>query len=118
MQVNPGSAQNLPGSAPLRGRIFRAGLCLAIALAALLYMRAPLHAQTESGTVTGVVSDPAGAVVPNAEVTVKNTATGEIRKTVTNASGVFSIPALPPGPYAIDAQAKGFEQDTSSLTLS
>ena len=118
MQVIPGSAQNLPGSAPLRGRIFRAGLCLAIALAALLYMRAPLHAQTESGTVTGVVSDPAGAVVPNAEVTVKNTATGEIRKTVTNASGVFSIPALPPGPYAIDAQAKGFEQDTSSLTLS
>jgi len=82
MQLNPGSAQNLSGSVPLRGRIFRAGLCLAIAFAALLYMQAPLQAQTSSGTVTGVVSDPAGAVVPGANVTVKNTATGEIRKTV------------------------------------
>ncbi|MDR3752735.1 MAG: carboxypeptidase regulatory-like domain-containing protein [Terracidiphilus sp.] len=118
MQVNPGSAQNLPGSVPLRGRIFRAGLCLTIALAALLTIGAPLRAQTASGTVTGVVSDPAGAVVLGANVTARNTATGEIRKTVSNSAGVFSIPALPPGPYTVDATAKGFEEDTSNLTLS
>lgn len=118
MQVNPGSAQNLPGNTTLRGRIFRAGLCLAIAFAALLYTQAPLHAQTSSGTVTGVVSDPAGAVVPGANVTAKNTATGEIRKTVSNGAGIFSIPALPPGPYTLDVTAQGFAVDTSSLTLS
>ena len=88
-------------------------MCLAIA-AALLFIRTPLYAQTSSGTLTGVVSDPGGAVVPGASITVQNTATGETRKTVTNGSGIFSIPALPPGPYTVDAAAKGFEGDTSS----
>jgi hypothetical protein len=118
MQLHPRSAQDLPGIATLRGIIFRIGLCLAIAAAALLSMQAPLHAQTESGTLTGTVADSAAAVVPGATVTVMNTATGEIRKTVTNGSGVFSIPALPPGPYTVDATAKGFEDDTSAVTLS
>jgi hypothetical protein len=118
MQLNPRSAQNLPGRATLRRIIFRTGLCLAIAAAALLSMQAPLHAQTESGTLTGTVADSAAAVVPGATVTVMNTATGETRKTVTNGSGVFSIPALPPGPYTVDAAAKGFEGDTTTVTLS
>ena len=117
MQLNPRSAQTLPGFAWLSARVFRAGAFLAIT-AVLLFIQAPLHAQTASGTLTGVVSDPGGAVVPNANVTVKNTATGETRKTVTNGSGIFSIPALPPGPYTVDAAAKGFEGDTSTLTLS
>ena len=97
MQLNPRSAQTLPGFAWLSARVFRAGAFLAIT-AVLLFIQAPLHAQTASGTLTGVVSDPGGAVVPNANVTVKNTATGETRKTVTNGSGIFSIPALPPAP--------------------
>ena len=95
-----------------------AGLTLAIALIAVLFVAAPLSAQTSSGTLTGVVSDPGAAVVPGAAITAKNTATGELRQTVSNGSGVFSIPALPPGPYMVDVSAKGFEQDTSSLTLS
>lgn len=118
MQLYPRSAQGLRGYTPLRRAIFRAGLCLAIALAAFLVIHAPLHAQTESGTLTGTVADSGGAVVPGAAVTVRNTATGEIRKTVSNGSGVFSIPALPPGPYTVDVEAKSFEQDTSTLTLS
>ena len=117
MQLNPRSAQTLPGFAWLSGRIFRAGAFLAIA-AALLFIQTPLHAQTASGTLTGVVSDAGGAVVPGASITVQNTATGETRKTVTNGSGIFSIPALPPGPYTVDAAAKGFEGDTSAVTLS
>ena len=64
------------------------------------------------------MTDPGGAVVPDASVTAKNTNTGETRKTVSNGAGVFSIPALPPGPYTVDATAKGFELDTTSLTLS
>ncbi|MGB8847309.1 MAG: carboxypeptidase regulatory-like domain-containing protein [Terracidiphilus sp.] len=117
MQLNPRSAQTLPGFAGLSGRIFRAGAFLAIA-ATLLFIQTPLHAQTASGTLTGVVSDAGGAVVPGASIIAKNTATGETRKSVTNGSGVFSIPALPPGPYTVDADAKGFEGDTSAVTLS
>jgi len=117
MQLNPKSAQILPGFARLSARIFRVGAFLAIA-AALLFIQTPLHAQTSSGTLTGVVSDAGGAVVPGASISVQNTATGETRKTVTNGSGIFSIPALPPGPYTVDAAAKGFEGDTSAITLS
>jgi hypothetical protein len=118
MQFQSRSAQNLPGGTTLRAIIFRIGLSLAIAATALLSMQAPLHAQTESGTLTGTVADPGGAVVPGANVTVVNTATGDTRKTVANGSGIFSIPALPPGPYTIDVELKGFEGATSTLTLS
>ena len=76
-----------------------AGLTLAIALIAVLFVAAPLSAQTSSGTLTGVVSDPGAAVVPGAAITAKNTATGELRQTVSNGSGVFSIPALPRSLY-------------------
>lgn len=117
MQIIPRTAQSLAGSTGLRQRIFRAGLCLAIAAVALLSIGVPLHAQTQSGTITGVVSDPGGAVVPGAAVTARDTATGEVRKTVSNGAGIFSIPALPPGSYTVDVTAKGFEEDTSSVTL-
>jgi hypothetical protein len=93
-------------------------LTLAITLIAVFFVAPQLHAQTASGTLAGVVSDPGGAVVPGAAITAKNTATGELRPTVSNSSGVFSIPALPPGPYTVDVVAKGFEQDTSTLNLS
>jgi len=117
MQLDSRSAQSLQGYTSLRARIFSVGVCLAIAMAALLTIGAPLHAQTSEGTVTGVVSDPGGAVVPGADITAKNSNTGDTRRTVSNGSGIFSIPALPPGPYTVDVAAKGFEEDTSSLTL-
>jgi hypothetical protein len=98
------------------GRMIRAGLNLAI-LATLSWVAASLQAQTVSGTVTGVVTDPGGAVVPAAAITAKNAATGETRKTITNADGIFSLPALSPGPYTVDVLAKGFAEDTSSVTL-
>jgi hypothetical protein len=96
----------------------RAGLSLAIALIALLFMAPALHAQTESGTVTGTITDGTGAVVPGAAVKLLNTDTGGGRSGITNSTGFFSIPALPPGPYSVDATAKGFSQETSSITLS
>lgn len=78
----------------------------------------PLSAQTVSGTITGTVADSSGAVIPGAAIRVTNTATNEVRNAVSNNVGLFSIPALPPGPYAIDVTAKGFEQAGSSVTLS
>jgi hypothetical protein len=118
MRLHPESAQNLRGFASLHGRILRAGLGLAIALAAVLFFSLPLRAQTANGTITGVVTDPAGLAVPGAAITVKNTATGETRKTVTNSAGIFSLPALPPGPYTVDVLANGFAEDTSIAQLS
>jgi outer membrane receptor protein involved in Fe transport len=96
----------------------RLGLRLAIALLAVFCMAAPLQAQTVSGTVTGSITDPSGAIIPGVTVTVKNDNTGEIRTGISNSAGLFSIPALPPGPYTATTSGKGFQQDVSSLTVS
>ena len=94
------------------------GLILAMSLVAFLIGALPLVGQTVAGTVTGTITDATGAIVPGAPVSVKNTDTGDTRKSVSNGAGFFSIPALPPGPYVIDAKVKGFKEETSSLTVS
>ena len=76
-----------------------------------------LHAQTESGTVSGTVTDPSGATIPNARVTVQNTETGQTRNGVTNSTGFFSFPALPPGPYVVNVSTDNFQKAASSVTL-
>ena len=63
-----------------------------------------------SSSLTGTVIDQSGAVIPGAEVTVKNNATGAEAKTVTAANGTFSIPALSPGTYRATITMPGFKQ--------
>ena len=104
-------------AAPLFSRA-RGGLTLAIALISLVFAAVSLHGQTVSGTVSGTVTDPSGAVVPGVHLKVTNTATNEVRTAVSNSAGVFSIPALPPGPYLVDATATGFQEVTTIVTLS
>lgn len=76
-----------------------------------------LHAQTVSGTISGTVTDPSGAIVANAAVQIKNTGTSQTRNGVTNSTGFFSFPALPPGEYVVDVSGSGFQKATSNLTL-
>jgi hypothetical protein len=54
------------------------------------------------------VADPSGAVVPDAKVTLKNEATGDVRRTVTNAEGYFTFAAIPVGSYTLSVEAPGF----------
>ncbi len=72
------------------------------------------YAQTVTGNITGVVTDPSGAVVPNAQVIAENTATGVQSPVMTNAAGVYSIRFLPIGPYKVSATATGFSTQTFS----
>ena len=75
-------------------------------------------AQSTSGSIQGTVTDNSGAVVPNAKVTAHNLATNEERGTQSDASGSYLLPALPPGTYALQAQAKGMAtQRVPSLVL-
>src|SRR4051794_4500262 len=67
-----------------------------------------LRAQTPLGSVTGLATDPSGAAVPGASVTLISEATAVKRSTVTNASGAYSFPDLPPATYRLSADAKGF----------
>src|SRR6202035_132704 len=78
-----------------------------------------LSAQTTTGTITGVVDDPSGAVVPAAKVTVINTAEGSNRELTTNTSGIFTAPNLTVGTYRLRVNASGFSPfETTNLILS
>jgi hypothetical protein len=70
--------------------------------AALAYAQAPV------GEITGSVTDPSGAVVTGAKVTVTNPATNLTRSADTNDAGVYSIPALLPGVYNVRVEKTGF----------
>jgi len=70
-------------------------------------------AQDISGTIQGTVLDPSKAAVPNAKVTVTNTARNqEVRTFVTDSSGNYSLPVLPVGTYSIRVEANGFRTQT------
>lgn len=73
---------------------------------------AVLNAQSTTGSIYGTVSDTTGAVVPGAQVTVKNSATGESFNGETTDSGDYSFPTLKPGEYAITARHEGFQTQT------
>ena len=66
------------------------------------------HAQQLTGTITGTAYDQAGGVIPNAQVEVVNEASGDIRHTVTNSSGLFTVTALQAGGYSVAITATGF----------
>ena len=61
------------------------------------------------GEITGDVTDPSGAAVPNAAVTVTNMATNLTRQTTTNTSGLYVFPDLVPGTYEVKVVASGFD---------
>ena len=67
-------------------------------------------AQTHLGSVRGTVSDPSGARVENADITVRDDATGLARTATSDGEGRFAISQLPPGQYRIDVAAGGFRR--------
>lgn len=89
----------------MRTNLFRY-VCLCFLMAAFALSSAT--AQTVTGSITGVVKDPSGAVVVGATVTAENTATGVKTMAQTNDAGVYTIRFLPVGTYALDVEAKGF----------
>src|SRR6266700_2724385 len=75
-------------------------------------------AQVSTGTIVGLVEDPSGAVITNADIAIKQAATGETRTTRTNSNGEFNVPFLQPGGYDLTASAGGFKSKTlSGITL-
>lgn len=71
-------------------------------------MLAPAFAQSNSGTIHGTVTDPTGAVVPGAAITIENPVSGYMRTTVSDSSGKFQFSNLPFNPYHVTAAATGF----------
>lgn len=81
-------------------------------VASLLCAAIPAAAQIRSGTITGLVTDPKGAVVVGAEVTVTNTDTRATYTTKTTDTGLFTVPYLTTGTYDVAVTAPGFAKAT------
>jgi hypothetical protein len=79
-----------------------------MAVAILLICSAATWAQTITGGVNGIVTDPTGAVVPNAKVQATNVETGVVTETTTNSDGVYAIRFLQIGNYKVSVAAPGF----------
>jgi hypothetical protein len=71
-----------------------------------------LHAQVDQGTITGVISDATGAVIPKASIVVLNVGTGQKVHTSADANGVYALPPLIVGTYDVTASANGFASST------
>ena len=78
---------------------------------------AEMMAQAGSSTVKGLVTDASGGAIPGATVNVINEATGVAPETVTNNEGQYSVPALVPGRYRIEAKIDGFEPTVRRIEL-
>ena len=87
-------------------------LFLALAMAAL-----PLAAQTGLGVVRGTVQDASKAVVPNAKVTLTNTATGVAQESQTNSAGIYYFGSVQIGPYSLGVEAEGFKKWEGTFTV-
>jgi len=81
-----------------------------LTLLALLLVYAPLsmNAQTSSGSLSGVVADKTGARIPDAKIVLRNTKSGDERKTVSSPSGVFNFNFIPASTYTITVTRDGF----------
>jgi hypothetical protein len=86
---------------------------------ALLIFASMTFAQSSvsSGSISGTVTDPSGASVANAPVTITNTGTGRVISLTTNSSGSYTTGALEPGQYTIKVTAKGFQTVSQPVTV-
>ena len=100
-------------------RMWVLGVLARVALLVLVTFPGLLLAQTTIGTgsIVGVVSDPSGAVISGAKITITNVATGQVIDVATNSSGSFISGALIPGNYKTLVSSKGFSSAGAAVTV-
>ena len=91
-----------------QGFIVRSGRTFFCACFLLFFADVAAFAQAGRGSISGTVTDPGGAVVPGAEVTLLSRATGATQHTITSAGGLYSFISLNPGIYQVTASQSGF----------
>jgi hypothetical protein len=87
--------------------MFTRGTAVLCALLVCLFA-APTAAQEQTGAIRGVIRDSSGSVIPGVTVEARNKATGAVQTTVTDGTGIYRFPALPPGQYDLSTTLAGF----------
>ncbi len=98
-------------------KMLRSLALIAVTTACAIIGATTVHAQS-TATVSGIVKDPTGAVVPGAQITLHSLATGADRSVTSDSAGNYSLPSLQPGNYSVSASSSGFALFTiKSLVL-
>jgi hypothetical protein len=82
----------------------------AVLLSIVLLSTSAAFCQISTGTITGTVTGPLGAAVPDVQVTVVETHTNFESKATTNEDGIYRVQSLPPGTYRVRFEAGGFKR--------
>src|SRR5580765_3805870 len=90
---------------------------LALTAIVLLSTAVTSWAQTETGKVSGVVTDPNGGVLPGAAVKLTLASTGTGRATVTDKDGRFTFSNLLPGSYMLETKISGFKDQSATIVV-
>src|SRR5467141_4334792 len=94
------------------------GLLVYVMLSMAVVASTPVYAQVAGATLSGTATDASGAAVPNAKVSIINSATGVVREVTTDSAGFYSAPNSLPGVYNITVAATGFSSSVQTgLTL-
>src|SRR5258708_36154241 len=84
-------------------------IALPTAFGAFLFILQTVVWAATTGTISGTLTDPSGAVIPGAMVIVTNTAQGVMNKTTTDDKGIYTFPSLPVGMYDLKVEHAGFK---------
>ena len=97
---------------------WRKGVFVALfSLLCLIELCLPARAQVQNGTISGLVTDTTGAIIPDATVTLTAKATSLVLHAQSNSDGLYNFNQLNPGDYTISVEHGGFQKVTSLLTL-
>ena len=125
MELRLSHASLLPGPVSLYRNCFLGGflytskllraVCPYVLTALFLIATPMLHAQDTTAKILGQVADSSGALIPNAAVTVTNTATGVVTTKQSDSRGAYEFLQLPIGSYTVSAAKDGFTQESSPV---
>ncbi|HWB85037.1 MAG TPA: TonB-dependent receptor [Bryobacteraceae bacterium] len=104
------------GIVSLRNQLLT-GTRLLLTVACCLFLTISALAQSDRGTITGTVLDPAAAVVAGARVTATNANNGSVSETSTTGTGNYTLASLPAGEYALSVEAPGFKKEVRTAIM-
>jgi Carboxypeptidase regulatory-like domain len=98
-------------------RIVNGSVAIILVVVFMLFGAISAYSQVTGATLSGTITDSSGGVIPGAQISVTNTATGIKQEFQADSAGYYTAPNLTPGTYEVRVTAKGFNTTILTVTL-